>query len=200
LALISISLREREGTWYGAAYEEPRVFGTTFDFNREDALKGLLQTVPFDSPFQSLPASSAFADNVLSTVEKVYAGKDTNIEFSLGIEHLSSFRRKVMEATLMIPVGYVTSYGALALVTNGSPRAVGHVMATNPLAPIVPCHRVVAADFTLGGYGGGLKVKLEFLKREKRGHKSEQAISVGGRRLKVFPVEFVLNRLKNYCL
>jgi methylated-DNA-[protein]-cysteine S-methyltransferase len=121
------------------------------------------------------------------------------MEFSLGIEHLSSFRRKVMEATCMIPVGYVTSYGQLALATNGSPRAVGHVMATNPLAPIVPCHRVVAADFTLGGYGGGLKVKLEFLKREKRGYESEQAISVECGSLRVFPVEFVLERLKNYC-
>jgi methylated-DNA-[protein]-cysteine S-methyltransferase len=198
--LISISLTEKDGTWFGAAYEEPRVFGTTFDSNMQDALKGLLQAVPFDAPFQTLPVPSAFAEEVLSTLGKIYEGKDAKVTFSLGTEQLSWFRRKVMEAAFRIPVGYVTSYGQLALATNGSPRAVGHVMATNPLAPIVPCHRVVAADFTLGGYGGGLKVKLEFLKREKRGYASGQVISAGFGNLKVFPVEFVLARLKNYYL
>jgi hypothetical protein len=69
-------------------------------------------------------------------------------------------------------------------------------MAANPFAPIVPCHRVVRSDFTLGGYGGGIDVKLAILKREKRGHRVEQKISVGGKQMSVFPVEFVLKQLK----
>jgi O-6-methylguanine DNA methyltransferase len=96
----------------------------------------------------------------------------------------------------LIPVGYVASYGSIAKAAGGSPRAVGNVMAANPFVPIVPCHRVVSSDFTLGGYGGGLDVKLDFLVREKRGHQSPKEISVGDRKLTVSPVEFVLRKLK----
>jgi len=69
-------------------------------------------------------------------------------------------------------------------------------MAMNPFAPIVPCHRVVSSDFTLGGYGGGLKAKLAFLNREKRGYTVEREIPVGDKKLRVFPVEFVLKNLE----
>ena len=65
-------------------------------------------------------------------------------------------------------------------------------MASNPFAPIVPCHRVVKADFTLGGYGFGLKVKVELLGREKRGFSSPKEIEVDDGQLTVFPVENVL--------
>jgi hypothetical protein len=68
-------------------------------------------------------------------------------------------------------------------------------MAANPFAPVVPCHRVVCSDLTLGGYGGGLKVKLALLEREKRGYNSSREITVGERKLQVFPVEWVLKKL-----
>jgi hypothetical protein len=68
-------------------------------------------------------------------------------------------------------------------------------MAANPFAPIVPCHRVVKSDFTLGGYGSGLKVKLALLGRERRGFSASREIEVDGRRLQVFPVENVLKNL-----
>jgi O-6-methylguanine DNA methyltransferase len=102
----------------------------------------------------------------------------------------------VLEVTSLVPVGYVTSYGSIAKAAGGSPRAVGNVMAANSFAPIVPCHRVVSSDFTLGGYGGGLDVKLEFLVREKRGYQSPREIPVNDRKLTVFPVEFVLRNFK----
>jgi hypothetical protein len=69
-------------------------------------------------------------------------------------------------------------------------------MALNPFPPIVPCHRVVRSDFTLGGYVGGLDVKLDFLKREKRGYASRREIVAGDRKLQVFPVEYVLRKLE----
>jgi alkylated DNA nucleotide flippase Atl1 len=68
-------------------------------------------------------------------------------------------------------------------------------MAANPFAPIVPCHRVVKSDFTLGGYGGGLKTKIELLTREKRGVLNEKEIEVNAYQLKVFPTEYVLRKL-----
>jgi alkylated DNA nucleotide flippase Atl1 len=68
-------------------------------------------------------------------------------------------------------------------------------MASNPFAPIVPCHRVVKSDFTLGGYGGGLKVKVELLSREKRGFSRSKEVQVSGGSLTVFPAEYALKRL-----
>jgi hypothetical protein len=70
-------------------------------------------------------------------------------------------------------------------------------MATNPFAPLCACHRVVASDFSLGGYGGGLAVKAAFLKRERRGYKSKREVSVDGKKLELYPVEWVLRKLED---
>jgi hypothetical protein len=69
-------------------------------------------------------------------------------------------------------------------------------MALNRFPPICPCHRVVSSDFTLGGYGGGLDLKLEILKRENGGFSSKRGITVNGKKLEGFPAEFVLRRLR----
>jgi len=70
---------------------------------------------------------------------------------------LTTFTRKVLQGLRQVPPGQVISYGALA-ARAGSPkaaRAVGAVMARNPVPIILPCHRVVARDGTLGGFSGG---------------------------------------------
>ncbi len=68
---------------------------------------------------------------------------------------ISPFQRRVYEALLEVPSGKVTTYGALARrIGCGSPQAVGQALRRNPLAPQVPCHRVVAADGALTGFGG----------------------------------------------
>jgi len=89
----------------------------------------------------------------------------------------------------------VTSYGSISKAVGGGPRVVGNIMAANPFAPIVPCHRVVKSNFTLGGYGGGLKVKVALLGREKRGFSNSKEVNVNGRLLQVYPVECVLRDL-----
>lgn len=68
---------------------------------------------------------------------------------------LTRFQMRVYGLLAKIPRGKVTTYGALALALRcGSPRAVGQALRANPCAPRVPCHRVVRADRTLGGYQG----------------------------------------------
>ena len=68
---------------------------------------------------------------------------------------VTPFRQRVFEALLEVPRGSVTTYGALAgRIGCGSARAVGGALRRNPLAPEVPCHRVVASDLTLGGFNG----------------------------------------------
>jgi methylated-DNA-[protein]-cysteine S-methyltransferase len=126
---------------------------------------------------------------------EIYNGKGCSQRFNLATEPLSGYARKVLEAVALIPVGYVTSYGCVAKAAGGSPRAVGRVMALNPFPLIIPCHRVVASDFSLGGYGGGLQVKLELLKREKRGYTTERGIPIKNAKMQVFPVEYVLEKL-----
>ena len=109
---------------------------------------------------------------------------------------LPSYTQRVLKATAQIPLGYVTSYSSIAKAVGGGPRAVGNIMAANPFAPIVPCHRVVKSDFGLGGYGGGLKVKVELLQREKRGFSASKEVEVkGGSYLAVFPAEYALKNL-----
>jgi O-6-methylguanine DNA methyltransferase len=195
LRLIGLYAKGVGGVWFGVACDEQRVFGTSFAISEQEALKSLLCDVPFNVPFQVFSEPSAFAANILAFVKDVYDGKDVSYGFPLATEHLPAYTRRVLEVTALIPVGYVASYGSVAEAAGGSPRAVGNVMAKNPFAPVVPCHRVVSSDFTLGGYGGGLKVKSEILSREKRGYQSPREILVGDRKLQVFPVEFVLKKL-----
>ena len=81
---------------------------------------------------------------------------------------MSGFRRAVLEETLRIPAGRTRTYGWLAAKV-GRPRAaraVGRVMATNPLPLVIPCHRVVGSDGSLHGYGGGLPMKAALLRME----------------------------------
>ena len=78
---------------------------------------------------------------------------------------MKSFREKVYAAARKIPRGKVATYGAVALAI-GAPRAaraVGNALNKNPFAPKVPCHRVVRADGSLGGYASGERAKTKRL-------------------------------------
>lgn len=194
--MINLYPKEIEGVWFGVACDDNKVYATNFGSNEGDVLRGLLATIPFNFPFQRLHQPSAFAESVIALLKDIYDGKDVSNSFTLVMEHLSDYTRKVIKVTSSIPVGFATFYGAIAEAAGGSPRAVGRVMATHPFPPIVPCHRVVSSDFSLGGYGGGLDVKREFLNRERRGHSVGREVSVDGRRLRIFPVEFVLRKSK----
>ena len=82
----------------------------------------------------------------------------------------TAFQRRVWNELCRIPYGETISYGELARRV-GKPtasRAVGAANGRNPLAIVVPCHRVIGADGTLTGYGGGLPVKKALLALERR--------------------------------
>lgn len=71
----------------------------------------------------------------------------------------------------LIPTGRVATYKQLAELLNSSPRAVGQALRCNPFAPVVPCHRVVSADGSIGGFMGNTKgktidKKIALLKKE----------------------------------
>jgi methylated-DNA-[protein]-cysteine S-methyltransferase len=82
----------------------------------------------------------------------------------------AEFERRVWTALRTIPPGETTTYGAIAkqVGTPGAARAVGTANGANPIAIIVPCHRVIGANGTLTGYGGGLDRKSWLINHERR--------------------------------
>ena len=90
---------------------------------------------------------------------------DLPLDFS---DTLTGFQRDVYDRLLSIEYGHVASYGQIAREV-GKPdmaRAVGQAVGANPLPIVVPCHRVVASDGSLTGFGGGLRAKAGLLKLE----------------------------------
>jgi methylated-DNA-[protein]-cysteine S-methyltransferase len=102
-------------------------------------------------------------------IGRLYSGQKENIDrIQFNLSSLTKFSGRVLKVVCKIPRGKVDTYSGLA-AKAGSPRAsraVGTVMANNPLPIVIPCHRVVRADGTLGGYGGGVKMKMDLLKKE----------------------------------
>ncbi|AEJ20473.1 methylated-DNA--[protein]-cysteine S-methyltransferase [Gracilinema caldarium] len=85
------------------------------------------------------------------------------------VETGTEFQKKVWQALLSIPYGETRTYGDLARslgLTLGASRAVGNACGANPIPIIIPCHRVVAAGGSLGGYSGGLWRKARLLALE----------------------------------
>ena len=82
----------------------------------------------------------------------------------------SPFQAKVRAAMLAIPFGQTRTYGEIATDIGGNPRAVGQACGRNPIPLIVPCHRVLAAGGSLGGFSGGdgLPTKKKLLAHEAR--------------------------------
>ena len=82
----------------------------------------------------------------------------------------SEWQKAVWAELTRIPFGETRSYGEVAdaLGRPGAARAVGHANARNVLPVVVPCHRVIAADGTLGGFNGGLHLKERLLEHETR--------------------------------
>ena len=82
----------------------------------------------------------------------------------------AAFEKRVWIALKAIPPGETTSYGAIAqaLGSAGASRAVGAANGANPIAIIVPCHRVIGASGSLTGYGGGLERKTWLIDHERR--------------------------------
>lgn len=193
--MIEVYRQNVGGVWFGVACAQRKIVATSFSTSEQSTLSNLLAIIPYNQPFQVLHEPSALAKDALMHVKKVFDGDDVNESPALAFEALPAYTQKVLKATLKVPVGFVTSYGEIAKTVGGGPRAVGNVMASNPFAPIVPCHRVVKSDFRLGGYGGGLKVKVEFLEREKRGFTDSKNIRIRGKSLQVFPTECALRNL-----
>ena len=100
-------------------------------------------------------------------LNEYFAGKRQEFTVALDIRG-TDFQKRCWQELLKIPYGQTRSYRQIAeaVGNRNALRAVGLANGQNPIAIIVPCHRVIASDGTLCGYGGGLHVKEELLRLE----------------------------------
>ncbi len=134
----------------------------------DDALVALR----FDDERRGAPTAGGERDPVLRSasaqLREYFAGERTAFDLSLRPQG-TPFERRVWDALRGIPYGETTSYGALAAALGepGAARAVGRANGRNPIPVIVPCHRVIGADGSLTGFGGGLACKRALLDLER---------------------------------
>lgn len=200
--MIDVYISVLDDIWYGIAYADERIVATSVGFGKQSALKVLLECLPSEASHRVADNGSGFAERMIHALREAHLGVHELEKFSLATEYYDAPIARILQAAAVIPVGYVASYGEIAKVSDTEPKLVGQVMASNPLYPIVACHRVVGADFSLVGYGGSrrsqsLNAKMERIKKERRGATVEKTIHVLGKTLTVYPVEYVIEKASN---
>ncbi len=112
-------------------------------------------------------AGAAILDEVAGQLDDYFAGRLAAFDLPLRLDG-TPFQRRVWTALLDVPYGQTVSYAGLAAAVGrpGAARAVGRAVGQNPIAIIVPCHRVIGSDGSLTGYGGGLPAKRRLLDLE----------------------------------
>jgi methylated-DNA-[protein]-cysteine S-methyltransferase len=187
--MIYVYHKKMNDVWYSAAIEDNKVMATFFSVKEPD-LDRLLRRLPQDTHFQIVEDPTKQLSEILLTLEEIFEGKDKeNYGFEIALDHLSSYTQEVLNCTSLVPVGYVTTYMAIAKIAGGIARSVGRIEATNPFALLIPCHRVVCSDLRLGGYVNGEQVKKEILQKEDRGYQEAQKIKINRDELPLFPVK-----------
>ncbi len=108
-------------------------------------------------------------DNIYTKFKQYFKGEPIGFPLdNIALEQLYDFQKKVLLLERQIPYGQVSTYGRLArkLGHPGAARVVGTALARNPFPIIIPCHRTIRSDGSLGGFGGGLKLKRQLLELE----------------------------------
>jgi methylated-DNA-[protein]-cysteine S-methyltransferase len=126
-----------------------------------------LRMEPHDEPQGGSRGQAPVLAEAARQLEEYFAGDREAFDLPLAPSG-TTWQRRVWQGLLGVPYGTTTSYGALAdsIGAGGKARAVGAANGVNPIAVIVPCHRVIGANGSLTGYGGGLDRKATLLRLE----------------------------------
>ena len=198
--LINIAAAQDRDDWFGVAWAGDDFVATATGSTRELALANLRRCLPSGVTFRLAETRPRFLTAAVAMLGAIERGQEEARRFTLS-PYLSDPLRRILTVAAAIPIGYVTTYGNIAKAAGSEARAVGRVMATNPLYPIVPCHRVVGADMSLVGYGGrqneeALAAKLGRIQAEARGKTHEREVKVPDGVLIVYPAEWVVDKAR----
>ncbi|MBN8868101.1 MAG: methylated-DNA--[protein]-cysteine S-methyltransferase [Solirubrobacterales bacterium] len=118
-----------------------------------DALVEEVATRTGLSPVEGGDLVDDAADQVIGFLEGGLREFDLELDWRL----IGGFHRQVLQATATIPYGETASYGEVAALAGkpGAARSAGTALSRNPIALVVPCHRIIKSDGSIGGYGGG---------------------------------------------
>lgn len=197
--MVQVAAAQSGDLWFGIAYTGEELVATALDASRHGALRAVSTCIPDGVSSELVPEANEFVIATTAMLAALHAGDERHKQFAVSAEIIPEAQRRTLLIAAAVRIGYVTTYGRIAQAAGSSARAVGRVMATNPLYPIVPCHRVVGAQMSLVGYGGrqdrtALSAKLGRLRAEACGFTEESCIPLaGGAQLTVYPVEWVVN-------
>ncbi len=106
--------------------------------------------------------------DLMECLRMYFRGQETAFPVNLDLSGATAFQRDVWETIRAIPYGETRSYGWVAgqIKKPGAARAVGQALGRNPLLIIIPCHRVIAGNGSLGGFSGGIECKKQLLHLE----------------------------------
>jgi methylated-DNA-[protein]-cysteine S-methyltransferase len=153
---------------FGAVWSETGIVRTWMHDRTPEATRRQIARAFPDAEEQVPPTGIAAA---LGEVAELLSGAPRRLAAELDMRAIPEFDRRVYEVARTVPPGETITYGAIAKALGEEPmraRDVGVALARNPFAPIVPCHRVVAAGGQLGGYSapGGTTTKRRLLELE----------------------------------
>ena len=116
---------------------------------------------------QGVESGKPFKD-LLFLLDRYLKGRKVDFDIDVDWNGIGDFTRRVLDETRKIPYGMVVNYGLLGkrLGYANAARAVGQALKRNPFPLVVPCHRVIRGDGTLGGFSMGLKLKTKLLSLE----------------------------------
>jgi methylated-DNA-[protein]-cysteine S-methyltransferase len=180
--VISVWIEQARGRWFAVAHHDGRLVATATGTAPDRAASSARSSLPRGCEFQPDEEGSDRVREIVQLLARLEDGEIEAPAFDLCPDCLSEPLARVARVASAIPRGYVATYGGIAAAAGTDARVVGQIMATNPLYPIIPCHRVVGADLSLVGYTGSqastaLRAKLDRLRAEARGYTRPSTVS-----------------------
>ena len=142
--------------WIDIIAEETRILRVSFS-----------EVAPLSEP--TFPPTLPVLTRTIKLLDLYFAGGPINfVELSVQLAHATDFQQQVWNTIRQIPYGEVRTYQWIAdqIERPKSVRAIGNAVGANPASILIPCHRVIRSDGTLGGYGGGIDRKRRLLTLE----------------------------------